>query len=146
MLTRHGWDAVQMPVNVCDWFYRSFIKQVVPEANRRGVGVLGMKSLGGGKGEFVQKKVCTAEEAHRFALSQPISSLVVGIDSMDVLKQNLATARNLKPLVAAELEQLLARVRPVAGDGRHEHFKSMQVFDSPYHQKQHGMGAQAASG
>jgi hypothetical protein len=104
--------------------------------------VLGMKSLGGHKGEFVEKKVCTAEEAHRFALSQPIASLVVGIDSMGVLKQNLATARNLKPLAGAELEGLLARVRPVAGDGRHEHFKSTQVFDSPYHQKQHELTKQ----
>ncbi|HTK75957.1 MAG TPA: aldo/keto reductase [Gemmataceae bacterium] len=142
MLNRHTWDTAQMPINVCDWFYRSFVKQVVPVANGKGVGVLGMKSLGGHKGEFVEKKVCTAEEAHRFALSQPIASLVVGIDSMGVLKQNLATARNLKPLAGAELEGLLARVRPVAGDGRHEHFKSTQVFDSPYHQKQHELTKQ----
>ena len=91
-------------------------------------------------------KVCTHEEARTFSLSQPVASVVVGIDSMDVLKKNVATARNLKPLVGGELEQLLARVRPVAGDGRHEHFKSTQVFDSPYHQKQHALNIQAASG
>jgi predicted aldo/keto reductase-like oxidoreductase len=142
MLPVHAWDTVQMPINVCDWFYRSFVKQVVPEANRRGVAPLGMKSLGGGTGHFVQQKVCTAEEAHRYALSQPIASLVTGIDSMDILKQNIATARNFKPLAGAELEALLARVKPEAGDGRHEQFKSTQVFDGPHHQKQHKLSKQ----
>jgi len=112
---------------------------VVPEATRRGVAVIGMKSLAGGKGNLVQKGVCTAEEAHRYALSQPIAALVTGIDSMDILKQNVATARNFKPLEGAELERLFAKVRPVAGDGRFEHFKSTQVFDGPYHQKQHAL-------
>jgi uncharacterized protein len=137
MLGVHAWDTVQMPVNVCDSFYRSFVKQVLPEATRLGTAVIGMKSLGGGRGEFVQKKVCTAEDAHRFALSQPIATLVTGIDSMDVLKKNIATARNFKSLEGNELEALLMKVKPEAGDGRHEHFKSTQKFDSPYHQKQH---------
>src|SRR5204863_9362885 len=26
MIARHAWDTVQMPINVCDWFYRSFVK------------------------------------------------------------------------------------------------------------------------
>jgi hypothetical protein len=64
---------------------------------------------------------------------------VVGIDSMDVLKQDLAIARNFKPLTKDELQKLVARVKPVAGDGRHERFKSTQLFDGPYHQKQHGL-------
>jgi aryl-alcohol dehydrogenase-like predicted oxidoreductase len=141
MLGVYAWDTVQMPVNVCDSFYRSFVKQVLPEATRLGTAVIGMKSLGGGRGEFVQKKVCTAEDAHRFALSQPIATLVTGIDSMDVLKQNIATARNFKSLEGKELEALLMKVKPEAGDGRHEHFKSTQKFDSPYHQKQHHLTA-----
>jgi predicted aldo/keto reductase-like oxidoreductase len=139
MLPVHKWDTVQMPINVCDWFYRSFVKNVVPEAQRRGAAVLGMKSLAGGTGNLVQKHVCTAAEAHRYALSQPIASLVTGIDSMEVLKKNIATARNFQPLAGAELEALLAKVKPVAGDGRYELFKSTQVFDGPYHRQQHGL-------
>ena len=57
---------------------------------------------------------------------------------MDVLKKNVATARNFKPLEGEELEQLLAKVKPHAGDGRHERFKSTIDFDGPYHRKQHG--------
>ena len=142
MLPRHSWDTVQMPINVCDHFYRSFIHQVVPEANRRGIGAIGMKSLGGGndhKGRLVAEKICTVDEALRFALGQAISALVTGIDSMEVLKQNVAIARSFKPLEEKERKELLAKVKPYAGDGRHERFKSTQLFDGVYHRKQHGL-------
>jgi predicted aldo/keto reductase-like oxidoreductase len=142
MLPKHKWNTVQMPINVCDFFYRSFVHQVVPEAIKRGIAPIGMKSLGGGtenKGRLVSEKVCTIEEALRYSLSQPIASLVSGIDSMNVLKQNVAIARNFKPLDKEEMDKLLAKVKEVAGDGRHERFKSTQFYDGPYHQAQHGL-------
>ena len=58
---------------------------------------------------------------------------------MKVLEQDLDMARNFKPLAESALKKLLARVKEVAGDGRHERFKSTQLFDGPYHQKQHGL-------
>jgi len=142
MLSKHAWDTVQMPINLCDYHYRSFVHQVVPEAKKRDIAVIGMKSLGGGanhQGRFVAEKLCTVNEARHYALSQDIASLVVGIDSMAVLKQDLATARSFKKLTKGEIEKLAAKVRDVATDGRHERFKSTQVFDGPYHQKQHGL-------
>jgi len=141
MLDKHKWDTVQMPINVCDYHYRSFVHDVVPEARKRDMGCIGMKSLGGGadhKGRFIVEKVCTVEEALRYSLSQDISTLVCGIDSMDVLKQDIAIGRAFKPYTADEMKKLTERVKAVAGDGRHEHFKSTQVFDGPYHRKQHG--------
>jgi aryl-alcohol dehydrogenase-like predicted oxidoreductase len=145
MLRRHEWHTVQMPVNVCDIHYRSFIRQVIPEANRRNIAVIGMKSLGGGsngRGRFPTQNVCTADEARNFALSQRIASLVVGIDSMDVLRQDLAMARRFPALDQEALEQLARRVQPVAGDGRHERFKSTQLYDGPYHRQQHSLTEQ----
>jgi aryl-alcohol dehydrogenase-like predicted oxidoreductase len=143
MMDKHKWDTVQMPINLCDWHYRSFIKQVVPEARKRGIGPIGIKSLGGGsdhKGRFIVEKVCTPQEAITFSLSQDICSQVVGIDSMEVLKQDLAIARAFKTMPEDEMKKLLDRVKEVAGDGRHEHFKSTQEFDGPYHRAQHGLG------
>jgi predicted aldo/keto reductase-like oxidoreductase len=142
MLPRHTWDTVQMPINVLDYHYRSFARRVVPEAVKREIGVIGMKSLGGGsnhRGRLVSEKVCTVEEALNYALSQQIASLVVGIDSMDVLKQDVAIARRFPSLDRDALQKLIARVRPVAGDGRHERFKSTQFFDGIYHRRQHGL-------
>jgi predicted aldo/keto reductase-like oxidoreductase len=143
MLPKHKWDTVQMPINICDHFYRSFAEQVIPEALKHGIAPLGMKSLGGGDrekgGKLVASKVCTVAEALRYSLSQPIVSLVSGIDSMKVLQQNIAIARAYKPLEGEELQKLLARVKPEAGDGRHEMFKSTTIYDGPYHRKQHGL-------
>jgi uncharacterized protein len=147
MLEKHNWDTVQMPINVCDYFYRSFVHDVLPKLKQRQIGPIGMKSLAGGDqskgGRLVAEKVCTIEEALRYALSQEISALVSGIDSMKVLRQNVEIARSFKPLDGEELNRLLAKVKPVAGDGRHEHFKSTQVFDGPYHRKQHGLDLEA---
>ncbi len=138
MLEKYTWDSVQMPINVCDYFYRSFLHEVVPRANARGIAPLGMKSLCGGNRQLLDSKVCTVEEAIRFALSQPIASLVTGIESMEILQQNIAIARSFKPMEIEEVQDLLARVEPVAGDGRFERFKSTQDFDSGHHRKQHG--------
>jgi hypothetical protein len=40
----------------------------------------------------------------------------------------------------------IRKVRPVAGDGRHEGLKSTQFFDAPYHQPQHGLTREEVGG
>lgn len=149
MLALHDWDTAQMPINVCDYHYRSFAANMIPEAKKKGTAVIGMKSLGGGsdgKGRFIEGKVCGVNEARRYSLSQDIATLVVGIDSMKVLDQDIKMARNFKPMSAEEQKKLVAKVKPVAGDGRHERFKSTQFFDGPYHRKQHNLTEQDVQG
>jgi len=138
MLPVHKWDTVQCPINVCDHFYRSFAQELIPAAKKQNTAVIGMKTLGGGEGKIVKDGVASAEECIRFALSQDVSAIVSGMVSMDQLKKNIATARNFRPYEGQELQNLLARVKPAAGDGRHERFKSTIDFDGPYHRKQHG--------
>ncbi len=136
----YDWASAQMPINVMDAFYRSFQKEVVPVCLQKNVGVIGMKSVGGGfpRGRIPSETKITAEQCRRYALSLPISTLCVGIVSMEGLKQEVAIARDFKPLSDAEKTKLLAMAKPEAGDGRHELFKSSQQFDGPHHRKQHG--------
>lgn len=135
-----AWNAAQMPINVLDAHYRSFQNEVVPVCLQKNVGVLGMKSLAGGhpRGRIPEKTKATAQECIRYALSLPVSSLVVGIISMQDLEQDIAVARNFKPMEEAEKTQLLARIQTEATDGRHELFKSTQSFDGTHHRRQHG--------
>jgi predicted aldo/keto reductase-like oxidoreductase len=79
----------------------------------------------------------SAQECIRYSLSLPVASLVVGIMSMEDLKQDVGIARGFKPMPDAEKMTLLSRVREEARDGRHEMFKSTQQFDGPHHRKQH---------
>jgi aryl-alcohol dehydrogenase-like predicted oxidoreductase len=134
------WASAQMPINVLDANYRSFQTQVVPKCVARGIGVIGMKALAGGspKGRIPERGLATAVECRRYALSLEISSLVCGILSMKDLDQDLAVARDFKPMPVAERQALAKRLRLEATDGRHELFKSTKVFDGPHHRKQHG--------
>jgi len=137
----HDWDSAQMPINVMDAHYRSFQNDVVPVCLQQNVGVIGMKSLAGGpprKGRIPTETDITAEECMRYALSQPVSTLCVGITSMEDLKQAAGIARGFKPMSEAEKTTVLTKAEPVAGDGRHELFKSTKQFDGPHHRKQHG--------
>ena len=47
-----------------------------------------MKSLGG-SGEMVTSGAITPEEGLRYAMSLPVATTISGIDSLDVLEQNL---------------------------------------------------------
>jgi predicted aldo/keto reductase-like oxidoreductase len=133
----YEWASVQMPLNVLDSQYRSFQKNVLPVLNQRGIAPLGMKSLGG-RGNIVKGTGIGVEEALRYVLSLPIATLVSGIDSEQVLDQNLKIVREFSPMTVAEMAAIEAKVRPLAGDGRLELFKSTQVFDGVAHRRQHG--------
>ena len=137
-------SAVQMPLNVMDAFYHSFQKDVLPELTRRGIGVLAMKSLGG-NGNIVREAGIPVEDALRYVMSLPISTLVSGIDSEQVLDQNLKIVRGFQPLSGEEKAAIEAKARPMAGDGRFELFKSSKIFDGPVHRKQHGFAVEATT-
>ncbi len=131
------WASVQMPVNVLDASFRSFTRGVLPEAQKRGIGVIGMKSLGG-SGQLITEAGLSPEELIGWALSQPISTLVCGMQSVEDIDQNVAIASGFAPMNEAEQAELVERTRSIATDGRYEYFKTMQYYDSPIHQAQHG--------
>ena len=66
---------------------------------------LGMKSLGG-NGQPIIQGVVTVTEALRYAMSLPVATTISGIDSLAVLRQNLAIARGFKPMTPTEMEAL----------------------------------------
>ena len=142
----HDWDSAQMPVNVMDPHYPQLHERSdsgVPEEECRRDRDEG---LGGGhpNGRFLTEVGLTSDECYRFCLSQPVTAQVMGINTMEQLKQDVALARSFKPLSPHETNTLMSRVKDVAGDGRHELFKSTKTFDGPHHRKQHGFAIEAA--
>ncbi len=133
----YPFDTVQMPLNCFDASFRSFEQHVMPEANRRGIAVLGMKSLGG-SGEMVRHGGVTATEGLRYAMSLPIAVTISGMESPEVLSQNLAVARGFKALPAEEMKALRARCKNDASDGRYELFKTTKKYDGDEGRKTHG--------
>jgi aryl-alcohol dehydrogenase-like predicted oxidoreductase len=135
----HGFpfDTVQMPLNAFDASFRSFEKQVLPEAERQRLAVLGMKSMGG-SGEMVKSGGVTPSEALRYAMSLPVATTISGINSMEVLQQNLEIAMDFHPMSASEMDALRNRCREDAGDGRMELFKTTTMYEGKIGREQHG--------
>jgi predicted aldo/keto reductase-like oxidoreductase len=130
------WDALQMPLNVCDAHYRSFASQVLPVALDRGIAVVAMKVQGGGL--IPRNAPVTPYDCLRYSMSLNVPVCLSGMTELDILQKNIAFAKQFEPLPRAERSSLLAKVKPLAGAGALERFKSTQRYDSEYHQRQHG--------
>jgi aryl-alcohol dehydrogenase-like predicted oxidoreductase len=126
----HGFrlDTAQMPLNVMDAHYRSFEKAVLPELVRKGIGVLGMKSLA--NGILLKSNTVTPVECLHYALNLPTSVVIAGIDSMEILDQAFEAVDTFHPLSAEEVQALLAKTAEAAATGRFEPFKTTSIFDS----------------
>lgn len=132
----YPFDTCQLPLNCFDATFRSFEERVLPELNRRGMAALGMKSMCG-EGDAVKKRVVTAAEALRYAMSLPVAVTVSGIDSLTVLRQNLRIACGFTPMTEKEMQALRERCAVDAADGRFELYKTSKKFDGPPGRKQH---------
>jgi aryl-alcohol dehydrogenase-like predicted oxidoreductase len=129
MLNRgFAFDTVQMPINPFDPGFRSFEREVLPVAVQKGMAVFSMKSMGG-SGEAIVHGALTPTEALSYAMSIPgVSTTISGMDSMQVLEQNLSILRDFQPLGAKQLAELREHGRRF-NDGRYELFKSTVKYD-----------------
>lgn len=127
---KHGFqfDTVQMPINVMDFHFRSFGRLVLPELMKRNIGVLGMKSMG--DTVILKSGHVTAMECLHYALSQPTSVVITGIDKPEFLDQAIQAARTYQQVTKEQMDALLARTAPAAASGQWELFKTSEHFDS----------------
>jgi len=125
-------DAVQMPVNVIDPSYESFVEYVLPTAIDRGYAVLAMKTLangrftdkgGIGRREPIVPGELSVAEALRFVWSLPVATLVTGVDGEAQLRENCDVARGELAMTEAERAALVERLAAYAGRSR-EYYKS----------------------
>jgi predicted aldo/keto reductase-like oxidoreductase len=132
------WDACQLPLNCFDSGFRSFEQHVLPELTRRGIAVIGMKSFNG-DARAIKANVLTPSDALRYALTLPIATLVSGIDSPKILKQNVDIASRFRPMSDAARAKLREKVADVASDGRYELYKISALFEGDESRRVHGL-------
>ena len=120
-------DTVQMPINVMDAHFRSFTKEVMPVALKQGIGVLAMKTFG--DPYILKSNTVQPIEALHYGLTLPVSVVVTGIDTTQVLDQALEAARTFKPLDQTQISSLLARTATAASEGKFELFKTTSHYD-----------------
>lgn len=131
---KHGlkFDAVQMPVNVMDAHFRSFQRDVIPRLVAQKTGVLAMKTFGDHfiLDHIVKSGTATPIQLLHYSMSQPVSTVITGIDSLKVLDQALEAARTFRPMTTGEKQALLSKTRVASADGHLEKFKTSDHFDS----------------
>lgn len=121
-------DTAQMPINLMDAHFRSFTNLVVPELVKQKIGILAMKTMA--NGIILKSKTVTPIECLHFALSQPTSVVICGIDKPKILDQAFEAVKTFKQLSEKELAALLEKTKDAASEGKYEPFKTSSIFDS----------------
>ncbi|MEA2008836.1 MAG: aldo/keto reductase, partial [Chloroflexota bacterium] len=109
-LNRFPFDSALIATSVLDHFMFSFIEEFLPVAQAKGVATIGMKVLG--LGSLTHE----VERSLRYAFGLPLSTVIVGMETMGQLEQNLAIAESFTPMTDKErltfFKDVVGLVRP----------------------------------
>ena len=120
-------DTVQMPINVMDAHFRSFLNGVAPVAQQHGTAILAMKTFG--DPYILHSKTVTPIEALHFGLNSPASVVITGIDSPEILDQAFQAVESFRPLDQQQVAAILAKTKGAAMTGNFELFKTSSHYD-----------------
>ena len=139
IMKRHDFDSVLCPVNATDVHAKKpFIDSVVSEANKQKMAVIGMKVFSQGF-LFHPEGITTPWEALSYSMSQPVSTVIVGIDTLGQLEEDVSIARSFVELDEEQrkrIEKLTGEKKNVRRGNffRSEYggYDSREKLDEPY--------------
>jgi len=134
-IRRHPFDTILMAMNAADPHHFSFNQELLPLAVERQMGIIGMKIPGRSRllsswtppsieaqkhsweGMTIQTTTpgtLTMREAMYYTLSRPVSTVIIGCDTIAQLEENVQLAREFTPLSDGQAAELVAKAEPVA--------------------------------
>jgi len=132
---RHPFDTILMAMNAADPHHYSFNEELLPLAVEKQMGIIGMKIPGRGRilsswtpppieqqkhsweGMAIQTDkpgTLTMREAMYYTLSKPVSTVIIGCDTIAQLEENVQLAREFTPLNEKQQTELVARAESCA--------------------------------
>jgi aryl-alcohol dehydrogenase-like predicted oxidoreductase len=131
---RHPFDAILLAVNAADPHHFSFSSQLLPLAVEKQMGIIGMKVPARGRilsswtpPPIEQQKhmwegmvlaptpgTIDMRQALYYSLSLPVSTVIIGCDSIPQLEQNVQLAREFTPLSHQQMASLTEKTEPVS--------------------------------
>jgi aryl-alcohol dehydrogenase-like predicted oxidoreductase len=112
-MRRFRFDTLLVALNAADVHSASFIRQVLPEAQRQGLGVIAMKVCA--QGRLLQAVSMT--EAVEYVLSLPgVSTAIIGCQTPAEVDANADIARRFAPRAPESMQALEARTQTRAAD------------------------------
>ena len=106
-------DSVLLPVSPVEAAIGGFADQVIPAARERGIGVIGMKTLGAGNYIHPESGL-NPETLIRFALSQDVDLVIVGCSTADEARFLARMGKEHSPMGVEEQTRLVETVRTYA--------------------------------
>jgi len=129
-LERFPFDQILMALNAADKHHLSFQEKLLPLAVEKQIGIIGMKipargrilanwkpdpqHQGGFEGSAQGPGTLAMKEALYYVLSQPVSTVIIGCDTIAQLEENVQFARDFTPLSERQLAALSEKAQPVA--------------------------------
>src|SRR5260370_26323424 len=133
-IRRFPFDTILMALNAADQHHFSFTDTLLPLAVEKRMGIIGMKVPARGRllSSWTPPPLASQQhswegaviattpgplqmrEAMYYALSLPVSTVIIVCDSIRQLEENVQLAREFPPLSAHQLTSLAARAEPVS--------------------------------
>lgn len=132
-IRRYPFDSILMAVNAADVHYLSFKNYLLPEAQKLGMAIIGMKVATRGRMlacwtppplEEQPERLRTPKpgtisikEALTYNMSLPVSTTIIGVDTVEQIEENVRIASEFSPLSQVQMEEIEYKTLPIVRQG-----------------------------
>jgi predicted aldo/keto reductase-like oxidoreductase len=132
-IDRYPFDSILLAINAADVHYLSFKNYLLPEALRKGIGIVGMKVATRGRmisswspppiDEQPERMrtgkpgTISIREALTYNMSMPVSTTIIGVDSVEQIEENMKIAADFTPLSDQEIRDIEYKTLPIVRQG-----------------------------
>ncbi len=132
-IKEYPFDQILLAVNAADVHYLSFKNYLLPEAQQKGIAIIGMKVATRGRmlstwtpppideqpARLATKLpgTITIKEALTYNMSLPVSTTIIGVDNVAQIEENVKIASEFSPLSEAELKEIEFKTLPIVRQG-----------------------------
>jgi uncharacterized protein len=133
-IRRYPFDSILMALNAADANYLSFKKYLLPEALKQGMAIIGMKvttrsrmlstwtpppleEQTDARLRTAKRGTVTIREALMYNMSLPVSTTIIGVDSIAQIEENVKIASEFSPLSQEQMEELEFKTLPIVRQG-----------------------------
>ncbi len=133
-IKRYPFDSILMALNAADVHYLSFKNYLLPEAQKQGIAIIGMKvttrsrmlsswtpppldQQTDARSRTPKPGTISIKEALTYNMSLPVSTSIIGVDNIEQLEENVHIASEFSPLSLAQLEEIEFKTLPIVRQG-----------------------------
>jgi len=107
-LSQYVFATALVPISSTDALVHDFGEVLFPVAREQGTGIVAMKVLGAGR------VTAYAAQSIRYTMSMPVSTAIVGMGTLQQVRDNVEVATSFTPMTAAERSALIEKTKPFA--------------------------------